>query len=319
MRLLSHPQLIFAADCGTKDAVRAEREKIELPEGNSFRVLRWTRSVEQVDCVVGPAKKLPMRGQGTHWHYHAEMELTLFSAGEGTRFVGDHIESFGGGDLVLLGTNLPHYWHTKGPSDGVSVQWHFPEEHGFWTFPENLALRDLFRSAGRGLRYSGETAAGVAVLMRELLRSEGSGRFAVLLNILERLNRSPKEEVGMLSNQAFTLDGQSVHQRAVAESVRYLLGRFREEVRLEDLLRLTGMSRATFSRQFKRHSGRSFGEFLNGLRLQAACRELLQGDASVLETALGCGFTQISFFNRYFRRCMGCSPRVYRARSQKGE
>jgi len=275
------------------------------------------RSVEQVDCVVGPGRTLAMRGQGTHWHFHAEMELTLFATGEGTRFVGDHIESFGAGDLVLLGTNLPHYWHTKGASGGLSVQWHFPEGHGFWGFPENLALKELFRNAGRGLRYSGETAAGVAVLMHEFLGSEGAGRFAVLLKILECLRCSPREDLGVLSNQAFSLDGQSVHQRAVAESVRYLLGHFREEVRLEDLLRLTGMSRPTFSRQFKRHSGRSFGEFLNGLRLQAACRELLQGDASILETALGCGFTQVSFFNRYFRRCMGCSPREYRSRSLK--
>ncbi len=294
--------------------MRGARENIELPEGYSFRVLRWRRSLEEVECIVGPSKTLSMKGQGTHWHFHVEMELTLFTSGEGTRFVGDHIGPFGGGDLVLLGTNLPHYWHTKGASSGVSVQWHFPEGHAFWSFPENAGLKVLFQNADRGLRYAGNAATGVAGLMRNLVATEGAERLATLLHIFELLKTSLSEEFVFLSSQAFVLNEQSVHQQAVAESVRYLLGHFREVVQLEDLLRLTGMSRATFSRQFKRHSGRSFGEFLNGLRLQAACRELLQGDSSVLEIALACGFTQISFFNRYFRRCMGCNPREYRAR-----
>ncbi len=83
---------------------------------------------------------------------------------------------------------------------------------------------------------------------------------------------------------------------------------------MEDVLALTGLSRPTFARQFKKHSGRTFSEFLNRLRLQAACRELLESGRSVLEIALGCGFTQVSFFNRLFRRLQKCSPTEYRAR-----
>jgi AraC-like DNA-binding protein len=88
---------------------------------------------------------------------------------------------------------------------------------------------------------------------------------------------------------------------------------YREEVRLEDVLKLTHLSRPTFARQFKKHSGRTLSEFLNHLRLQAACRELVESDRSVLEIALRCGFTQVSFFNRLFRRVMKCSPTGYRA------
>lgn len=45
--------------------------------------------------------------------------------------------------------------------------------------------------------------------------------------------------------------------------IRWLIANFRSEVRLDDVLRLSGLRRATFARQFKRHSGRTLSGFLN--------------------------------------------------------
>jgi quercetin dioxygenase-like cupin family protein len=44
------------------------------------------------------------------WHYHPEIELIHFHKGAGTQFIGDNIKRFGKGDIVLVGSNLPHYW-----------------------------------------------------------------------------------------------------------------------------------------------------------------------------------------------------------------
>ena len=46
------------------------------------------------------------------WLYHHEVELIHFRKGEGTQFVGDSIRHFKHGDVVLVGSGLPHYWHT---------------------------------------------------------------------------------------------------------------------------------------------------------------------------------------------------------------
>lgn len=296
--------------------MRVEREKIQIPVGHSFRVLRWSRTLREVESVLAPGKAEKLMGEGTHWHFHLEMELTWFREGQGTRFVGDHIGAFEPGDLVLLGSKLPHYWHTRGASAGISVQWHFPEGHPFWAFPETLPLLQLFERAGNGLRLSGGTAARVAEMMQELPRTRGVEQLALLLRILALVDAAPERERGRLSMRSFTLAAESHYQQAISNAMRHLIARFREPVRLEEVLEITGLSRPTFARQFKKHSGRTFSEFLNRLRLQAACRELLDSDRSVLEIALGCGFSQISFFNRLFRRLQKCSPTEFRARQR---
>jgi hypothetical protein len=45
-----------------------------------------------------------------NWHYHPEIELTYIVAGKGNRTVGNRLDRFRPGDLVLIGPNLPHVW-----------------------------------------------------------------------------------------------------------------------------------------------------------------------------------------------------------------
>jgi AraC-like DNA-binding protein len=244
------------------------------------------------------------------------MEATVFTAGEGMFFVGDHIGHFAAGEVVLLGENLPHYWHTRGSCAGLSVQWNFPPEHPLWAFPESVALASLFKKAGHGVRYVGPTAAAVTAVLQQIALATGLDRLSLLLRLLSLVGSAPQSEQALLSLRSFSLPADSRHRHAITEALRYLLANYRNEIRLDEVLKLTRMSRATFSRQFKRHSGKSFSEFVSHIRLQSARRELVETDRSVLEIATSCGFSEVSFFNRIFRRMVSCTPSEYRTRER---
>jgi AraC-like DNA-binding protein len=293
------------------------KEQIQFPGGQSFRLLRWTENLREVEQVISPYRSLGVSGEGNHWHYHQALELTLFTAGEGTRFVGDQIQPFTRGDLVLLGENLPHYWHTRGPSSGLSVQWSFSSSHPFWGFPETGALAGFFKSAARGIQFRGHTAQALTVLLHQLTATMGLDRLGQLFRLLAVAATSPAQDQVMLSAHSFSLSTESRHQSAMQAAIRFLLAHYRHEIRLQQLLDVTRMSKPTFSRQFKKHSGKTLNEFLQQIRIDAACHELATTEQPIIDLAMGCGFSQISFFNRVFLRAFGCSPSRYRQRRRR--
>lgn len=293
------------------------REKVELPSGQSFRVLRWAENLRDVEVVLSPHHSVRIGGEGDHWHYHQASELTFFSSGEGTRFVGDHIAPFGPGDLVLLGENLPHYWHARGASNGLAVQWSLPVSHPLWGFPEAEVLTGYFERIRRGIRFRGATADLLSAQLQQLARSHALERLGLFLRLLARAATAPAGDWDYLSTSAFSLTADSRHQTAMRAAMQFLVARFRSEIRLEQVLKVTGMSKPTFCRQFKKHYGKTLNAFLQGIRLEAACRELAETENPVIDVAFASGFSQISFFNRLFRRVFKCSPLRYRLRVRR--
>lgn len=292
--------------------MQTSRETIHFPAGQTFRLLRWDRSVSRVEVILAPGRTAPLHGAGTHWHYHPETELTLIEQGGGTRFVADVIEPFESADLVLIGANVPHYWHQRSHSSGLALQWNFPLEHGIWGFGEARQLRALEEAAKHGVHLRGKTAGEIVRLSKQLAGLDGLDRLAAFMQILGRLCAAPRGDRRSLSARPFSLSGTAEQQEAVRRAVSYTIAHQGEDIRLPELLKLSGMSRATFARQFRRHMGKSFSSFFNEVRLQTVGRRLRETGDSISAIALGSGFNQLSFFNRLFLRHFGVTPSEYR-------
>lgn len=269
-----------------------------------------------MEALLGDGGIRPIHGEGGSWHYHREIELTWVTEGAGTRIIGDHVSHFSGAELVLIGSNLPHYWHVTGPLSGLAVQFD-PMASPYQSMPELENLQPLLERAGRGIFLGGKTELRVCAVLRELPASSGLKRLGLLLGLLADIAEAPESDLQSLSHSNFPHTGRSAYQAQMEAAVRWIFERATEgRVDQEDLLREIRMTKSTFSRQFPKHSGRTLVEFVNEVRLQHARRQLVETGKSIAEIAFASGYESLSHFNRKFLASSGKTPSAFRRRVQ---
>ena len=260
-----------------------------------------------------------------HWHYHPEFELTLITKSQGQRLVGDSIEDYGPGDLILLGANVPHSWRSratgKGPQEchhAVVVQ--FREDFlgpGFFSLPEMASVRGLLHRAQMGLAFGHTgTASKVSSILSELPRQPPARKVANLLALLCEL--SAERAAISLSSTVLRPICRVEERRRVDDVCRYLTENANRPLDHKRLAAGVHMEQASLCRFFKRATGRTVTSYLNEIRVSEAARLLTETDQSVLEIGLKVGFGNYSNFVRQFRGIRGLSPRELRAHFNKG-
>jgi AraC-like DNA-binding protein len=86
---------------------------------------------------------------------------------------------------------------------------------------------------------------------------------------------------------------------------------------LRTLARKAGVSVAYLCRLFKAYTGKTVVNYLVERRLQAAIWKLREGDEKIISIALACGFNDLAYFNRAFKRIVGATPSGYRRKIKK--
>ncbi len=252
------------------------------------------------------------------WHFHTEYELILTLQCPGYRMVGDDLAQLKGGDLVLLGSNLPHLWQRDadgaiqgGPVHMLIAQ--FEENflgRDFWKIPDTHALRQLLKRASVGLHFTGTTRDEVARLMAEMNTAGGKlRRLALFLTVLDALASS--SECRALASPGYTAESNPFNQERMERVLHFINERLDQPIRLSEVARRASLSEGAFSRFFRLHAGRTFPSFVNEVRIGRACRLLAESDLKITDIAFACGFSNLSNFNRQFRRLKGMAPREF--------
>lgn len=249
------------------------------------------------------------------WHYHAEVELTWIESGEGTRYVGDVIEPYGPGDLVLLGGGLPHTWSSERPGGRARAHRAVVTQFSAETFlgrdgPEFAAVRDVLSRAARGLRFPAGCVANE--VWAGLVSARGLDAWCRLAHLLDVLARQPGART--IASAGYLPRPRHGPEHRFGRALAYV-GENVEigPVYLRDAARVVHLSPAAFSRFFRRFAGETFVRYVNGLRVAKAARLLVETDRPVAGIAFDCGFGNLANFNRRFRERKACAPLAFRA------
>jgi AraC-like DNA-binding protein len=241
------------------------------------------------------------------------MEFTIFQRGSGTRYVGDHVGAFGEWDCVLLGSHLPHCWMEQGRTDGYVLQFHLPPEHPLRRLGGEREMRRLFATSERGISFRPATARAAIGLLERMAAASKLARAGLLLELLALLHDAPKRQTVTLSQTRVFAEADAATRPRLEAVVQWVLERFTEPLMLEEAVKRSAMSRATFCRQFLRHTGKTFIAFVTDARLAYAHQLLTQSQRPITEIAYASGFGSLTRFNAAFLEKFDKAPRELRS------
>lgn len=284
-------------------------------------VLRFAESFVCRRCVTNST--VSHESFDAPFHFHPEIELLLMERSHGTRYVGDSVEPYSPGDLVLIGANVPHVFvrdpraaSAGEPAASIVVQFR-PDFMGesFFAKPELHAIQQMLSAAVHGLHYGRTTVRVIGPRLRRLLTLQGAPRLAALIELLAELARAPARP---LASSAFHQHVRPEDAVRLARVLDFARGHLHQPLSQSAVARVAGLSPSSFSRWFSKATGKSFVQFLTDVRLAHAYRMLTETDKPVTEIAYDSGFNSVSHFIHRFRRNRGMSPRVFRQRVAEG-
>lgn len=251
------------------------------------------------------------------WHFHPEYEINLITATTGKFFVGDHIGSFEPGDLFMTGPSLPHNWVSDVPegmsADERSLVLQFSPDfisNAMLVFPELKCLETLLEQARGGLVFPATVGWAAKPILQELIQAEGIRRVQLFFSLLELLAREkPRQQ---LASREFVPDPLSYMSSKFNHLLSYIGEHIADDLRESELAEMLNQSVSAFSRSFRKHTGMSFVQYVNLLRINYACELLMNGDLGITDICYKIGFNNVSNFNRRFLEQKGMSPSKFR-------
>jgi AraC-like DNA-binding protein len=253
------------------------------------------------------------------FHFHPQLELNLVLKGKGTRFVGDSIERFYDGDLILLGSNLPHVWkcdkefytgnkNLKCLSSTIHFDYGFLGED-FFDHPEFRKIKDLLTRSSAGIKLIGKLRQDISNQMELMIRQSQTERLITLLDILRRISIS--KGIKILSSRSILHAYKPHDSERIKKVHQYIVTHFKDQIKLEDVAKAASMSPTAFCRYFKQRTRKTFSHFITEVRVGYACQLLQQKKMKIAQVCYESGYSNLSNFNKQFKATMHLTPVEY--------
>ena len=279
---------------------RPSLEKIMPALGGSFAVKQY--------------KDPPPEMRSPFWHFHPEIELVYVKGGSGKRHIGNHLSYYNDGELVLIGSMLPHLGFTDrltGNESETIIQ--LREDFlgpDFFRSDEMYMITQLFDRARAGISFQGDAKWKIGQRIENLPALDNFARLIELLCILQDLVWATEYEI--LNADGYSFEVSHVDSERVNIIYDHVRTNFQRPIPLDEIASEVSMTVPAFCRYFKKLSGKTFTRFVNEFRIVHACKLLSEMPSSITDICFESGFNNFSHFNRLFKEMTGKNPSEYR-------
>ena len=254
----------------------------------------------------------------SHLHYHPELQLIAIVKGEGILYAGNNMSSFNEKDVFIVGSNVPHllkcsnkYYldHSLGVK-GVSLFFNessFGEQ--FFQLQEMQYFRALLHESKQVIKVNGELKAQIFNKIVSTPKFYNEELVITFLQILFLLKKAAKTYI---NSEQYSLTLNPEEGGRLNNVLDFTFQNYNKDITINQVAHIAFLSRSQFSYFFKRHTGKTYIQFLNELRIENACNLLKNNIATIEQICYDVGFKNVSNFTRHFKKLRGTTPSNYR-------
>ncbi len=251
-------------------------------------------------------------------HYHPEFQITAIVKGEGIFYAGNNMSAFEVKDIFIIGANVPHllkcskvYHSDNSPGvKGVSLFFdEFSFGKKFFEIGEMEGLNSLLKDSNRVIKVNGPLNDAIFDRIVSTPKLENEQLVITFLEILSLLRQSEKK---FLNTEQYNLILNNNEGGRLNEVLDYTFQYFKQEIKIEQIAKIALLSRSQFSYFFKLHTGKTYIQFVNELRIENACILLKNEQYSIEQICYEVGFQNLSNFARQFKKMKGLTASKYR-------
>lgn len=248
------------------------------------------------------------------WHYHPEIELIFVCGGSGKRQIGSNISYFTEGDLILIGSNLPHCGMTnENTNNDYEVVIQFSRDFlgsEFWNAPEMHKIITMLETAKSGIVFGEKVKKKMQSKIKALSESSYLEKLLKLIEILDELSHT--SDFKILNAGEYYLQTQKEDNDRINLIFNHVKDNFKNQISLEEVAGLATMTVPSFCRYFKKITNKTFTQFVNEYRITHSLKLLAEQPMSITDICFESGFNNFSYFNKTFKEHTQKSPSQYR-------
>lgn len=296
--------------------VRASKSRREDNGMQKNREVECLRSCDEVDERIGFKYRIVyMHSEKAKLHYHDYYEIILILAPGTVHYINGTKEELSRGTLLFIRKEDVHTFKYSVVDECTLCNLTFSEE----------ILKDLLQFLGAGYpsdRLFSETLPPKVVLEEE--------EISWVLRQMDHLNAIEMGEILTLSYRCrlfllkiftrYLITAVSSHTKVGPDWLEELCVQMRKlenfSVGNERMIELSGRSKEHLGRVLKKYYGVTISEYINNLRLNFFANTLVNSDMPIIDICFECGYGNVSYAYRQFKKQYGISPQKYRRTHQ---